>query len=102
MSIKNFLRTSSVQYGSKTCSDGSDLSIALTPDPFEHVYMRIRATSQAPKRQARRGTQLVLKNLLTFLLHNLSRDLFKNIFISKQLGYKRIEGVCKRLGEAGL
>ena len=30
----------------------------------------IRATSRAPKRQARRGSQLVLKNLLTFLFYN--------------------------------
>ena len=37
LSIKNILRTSTVQYGSKTCSDGSDLSIAPTPDPFRHV-----------------------------------------------------------------
>ena len=37
LSIKNFLRTSSVQYGSKTCLDGSDLSIAPTPDPLGHV-----------------------------------------------------------------
>ena len=37
--------------------------------------MKIRATSQAPKRQARRGSQLVLMNLLTFLFQNLSSDL---------------------------
>ena len=39
--------------------------------------MRIfrRATIQAPKRQARRGSQLVLMNLLTFLFQNLSSDL---------------------------
>ena len=35
----------------------------------------IRATSQAPKRQARRGSQLVLMNLLTFLFQHLSSDL---------------------------
>ena len=35
----------------------------------------VRATSQAPKRQARRGSQLVLMNLLTFLFQHLSSDL---------------------------
>ena len=39
------------------------------------TYMWRRATSQAPKRQARRGSQLVFKNLLTFLFQNLSSDL---------------------------
>ena len=47
----------------------------LTPqlDFWPHIY--IRATSQAPKRQARRGSQLVLMNLLTFLFQHLSSDL---------------------------
>ena len=39
------------------------------------TYMSRRATSQAPKRQARRGSQLVLMNLLTFLFQHLSSDL---------------------------
>ena len=39
------------------------------------TYMWRRATSQAPKRQARRGSQLVLMNLLTFLFQHLSSDL---------------------------
>ena len=40
----------SVQYGSKTCSDGSDLSIAPTPDPFGHVYMKTgdKSGAEAP------------------------------------------------------
>ena len=38
-------------------------------------HIQKRATSQAPKRQARRGSQLVLMNLLTFLFLNLSSDL---------------------------
>ena len=44
---------------------------------FKNVLRRIkvRATSQAPKRQARRGSQLVLMNLLTFLFQHLSSDL---------------------------
>ena len=41
MAMKNFLRTSSVQYGLKTCSGRSDLSIAPTPDTFRHVYVKI-------------------------------------------------------------
>ena len=39
-----------------------------------HIFKK-RATSQAPKRQARRGSQLVLMNLLTFLFQHLSSDL---------------------------
>ena len=39
------------------------------------TYIWTRATSQAPKRQARRGSQLVLMNLLTFLFQHLSSDL---------------------------
>ena len=41
---------------------------------FWAIYNQ-RATSQAPKRQARRGSQLVLMNLLTFLFQHLSSDL---------------------------
>ena len=39
------------------------------------LFIIIRATSQAPKRQARRGSQLVLMSLLTFLFQHLSSDL---------------------------
>ena len=44
---------------------------------FDEILLPIdvRATSQAPKRQARRGSQLVLTNLLTFLFQHLSSDL---------------------------
>ena len=41
---------------------------------FCYLFVQ-RATSQAPKRQARRGSQLVLMNLLTFLFQHLSSDL---------------------------
>ena len=41
----------------------------------DHIVINVRATRQAPKRQARRGFQLVLENLLTFLFQNLSSDL---------------------------
>ena len=41
MAMKKILRTSSVQYRLKTCSGRSDLSIAPTPDPFGHVYVKI-------------------------------------------------------------
>ena len=43
--------------------------------PHDSTYNPVRATSQAPKRQARRGSQLVLMNLLTFLFQHLSSDL---------------------------
>ena len=45
------------------------------PPPRDEGHIYIRATSQAPKRQARRGSQLVLMNLLTFLFQRLSSDL---------------------------
>ena len=47
-SLKFFLRTSTIQYGSKTCSNGSDLSIAPTPEPFGHVYVKIWSFSKKP------------------------------------------------------
>ena len=58
-------------------------------------HIKKRATSQAPKRHARRGSQLVLMNLLTFLFLNLSSDL--EYFYLEAAGLQRIEGVCKRL-----
>ena len=42
----------------------------MTPQLGFSLHIYIRATSQAPKRQARRGSQLVLMNLLTFLFQN--------------------------------
>ena len=67
---------------------------------FKMVNIFIRATSQAPKRQARRGSQLVLMNLLTFLFQHLSSDL--EYFYLEAAGLQRIEGGCKKLEAAGL
>ena len=40
-SMKLFLRTSNIEYGSKTSSDRSDLSIASTPKPFGRIHVKI-------------------------------------------------------------
>ena len=44
-------------------------------EDFVHDHVYERTTSQAQKRQARRGSQLVSMNLLTFLFQHLSSDL---------------------------
>ena len=61
---------------------------------------KTRATSQAPKRQARRSSQLVLMNLLTFLFQHLSSDL--EYFHLEAAGLHKDRRVCKRLEAAGL
>ena len=50
-------------------------SKVLSREKLPAIPIMKRATSQAPKRQARRGSQLVLMNLLTFLFQYLSSDL---------------------------
>ena len=55
------------------CPLSACLRIKFTP--VRSPLSGLRATSQAPKRQARRGSQLVLMNLLTFLFQHLSSDL---------------------------
>ena len=47
----------------------------LSREKVPAIHIIKRATSQAPKRQARRSSQLVLMNLLTFLFQHLSSDL---------------------------